>query len=138
MKYLQTLTLVFMLIFVASCGNDTSLEETITTNESETPTAERQLWFEWVGTEPFWAFRYTGGTLTWQVPGDNGTVSSSAPGKASIDEKTQNITIIAGDFTWELTLKACSDGMTENKYDYSLVVKKGEQEFKGCAREYIK
>lgn len=125
------------MFILGSCGgNNEAIDDILA--ESEDVPQTTSLWFEWVGTSPLWAFRYTGGMLNWQEPGMKGSDSYSASGSASEVEGTQNISIVAGDFSAVLTQESCEDGQSENEYEYTVLVKKDTREFTGCAREYIK
>jgi uncharacterized membrane protein len=139
MKIFATL-LTFSLILLTSCSwNSNDLENTITNEEIETPKNELlQAWFEWVGIDPDFAFRFTAGTLNWQEPGATGANSYTATGSSTLVEENQNVVIEAWDFSAILNLDNCTDGVTDNEYGYSVVLKKWDTEYMGCAREYTK
>lgn len=134
MKYFLYILLICTSLFLVSCGKD----ETAVPTEVSSQTGQVALGFEGVGTEPFWAFRFTGGALNWQEPGETDTLQYTASGSASIDDKTQEISISAGDFIATLIPdESCSDGMTENVYAYKVLLQKDTRTFSGCAREYV-
>ncbi len=134
MKYTFGIFLCFS-FFLISCSS--SPAELPALPEEEV-TEEVSLGFEGAGTEPFWAFRFTGGSLNWQEPGETETLSYTASGSATLDETNQNISIVAGDFLATLIPDVtCSDGMSENLYAYKVLLQKDTRSFSGCAREYI-
>jgi hypothetical protein len=56
---------IFILFFgLTSCGK--TVEETVPTLPEVVE--DMQVGWEGAGTEPFWAFRFTGGKVTWQEP----------------------------------------------------------------------
>ncbi len=133
MKYIF---LIFLLpFFLLSCG---SKGESLVIPAEEVSVVTADIGYEWAGTEPFWAFRFVNNELLWQEPGDDGTQSYTASGSKTEDTQKKEITLKAGDFTATLIEDAqCTDGMTENSYQYKVLLQKDERTFSGCARKYI-
>lgn len=111
-----------------------------------TPTHEKNLIpthlksLEWVGTEPFWAFRYSWDKLIWQVPGsgeDPSPVSTTYTVEAKRNTKANTVLLSGTGITVELTNTECRDGMSENIYAFTAEVKLGETKFSWCARQFI-
>lgn len=124
MKYF--LLFITFLLLLSSCGKTTS-PAIPAPGEEEIPSI--QVGWEGAGTEPFWAFRYTGGSLTWQEPGENDVLSYTATGAANLDEQSQAIQIVAGNFSGTLVPETCSDGMSDNVYAYKITVQKDTRSF---------
>lgn len=131
----KILVLALCSIILVSCGKKDETQETpsqIPSPQEENAVIESS--WEGLGTEPFFAFRFLSGSLTWEEPGESGTISTSFSGAST--QSGSSITIIAGDFTGSLTLWTCSDGMSDNVYPYTLSVQKDIRTLSGCARPY--
>ncbi|WP_310539187.1 hypothetical protein [Phenylobacterium sp.] len=85
------------------------------------------------GTEPFWGLQIRDTQITLQRPDHPAAVGKNA-----------GMTVQNGKATWEtqagadrlavtLSSEACSDGMSDLKYDYAAVVVIGSETLKGCA-----
>ena len=121
--------------FLLSCG---SKGESLVIPAEEVSVVTADIGYEGAGTEPFWAFRFVNNELLWQEPGEDGTQSYTATGSKTEDTQKSEITLKAGDFIATLIEDAdCSDGMTENTYQYKVLLQKDSRTFTGCARKYI-
>lgn len=133
MKYI--ILCLILPFFLLSCG---SKEESLVIPAEEVSIVTTDIGYEGAGTEPFWAFRFVNKKLLWQEPGEDGTESYTATGSKTEDTQKKEITLKAGDFSATLIEDSqCSDGMTENSYQYKVVLQKDTRTFSGCARKYV-
>ncbi len=137
MKIFISLIMTSLIVLSSCSGKSTDLEDMVTNSWTKNNDL-LQVGFEGVGLEPNFAFRFTNGTLNWQEDGKMGADSYSATWTSTIVEENQNVVIEAWDFSAILNPDNCSDGVTENEYNYSVVVKKDSREFTWCARDYSK
>ena len=84
------------------------------------------------GTEPFWGGRVSGGTLTYSTPEnpDGETVAVerfAGRGGVSFSGK-----LSGGAFEMMVTPLACSDGMSDRTYPFTVTLKLGEELRNGC------
>ncbi|NDK09793.1 hypothetical protein GW846_03375 [Candidatus Gracilibacteria bacterium] len=139
MKIFASLLLTTLIVLTGCASNNSDLEDTVTKEDAKTDKAELfQAGFEGVGIDPDFAFRFSAGKFNWQEPGSTGADSYTATGSSTLVEENQNVVIEAGDFSAILNPDNCTDGVTENEYGYSVILKKGDKEYTGCAREYTK
>ena len=88
--------------------------------------------FRALGTEPFWNVNVEGDTLTFTTPEDqDGTVMQGA--RREVDSGVE----IAGShdgktFVLALSPGACSDGMSDNRYQWVASFRFGDIDYKGC------
>ncbi|PNU02600.1 hypothetical protein A8V01_08395 [Novosphingobium guangzhouense] len=85
-----------------------------------------------VGTEPFWGGQVADGRLTYTTPdnpqGETVPVSRFA-GRGGVSFSGE---LSAGSATLAVTPAACSDGMSDARYPFTVTLKMGEQARKGC------
>ncbi|QNP39969.1 COG3650 family protein [Lysobacter solisilvae (ex Woo and Kim 2020)] len=90
------------------------------------------LAFRGFGTEPFWSARVDGDTLVFSTPENqagttmHGRRVPSLTGFVFIGKDGER------DFHLGLTPGACSDGMSDNRYDYVATFILGDTTYKGC------
>ena len=96
------------------------------------PSAPLQI-FRAFGTEPFWNVNVEGDTLTYTTPEDQAGVEMHGmrrgiDGGVEIDGSDDGI-------SFALTVKAgaCSDGMSDNRYELVSTFRYGDVDYKGCA-----
>ncbi len=85
------------------------------------------------GTEPFWGGRVGGGTLTYTTPDkpDGETVAVERfAGRGGVSFSG---TLGEGAFEMTVTPLACSDGMSDRTYPFTVTLKLGEDLRNGCA-----
>ena len=85
------------------------------------------------GTEPFWGGTVTGTTLTYTTPenpdGETITVERFA-GRGGLSFSGA---LAAGAFEMMVTPLACSDGMSDRTYPFTVTLKLGDEMRNGCA-----
>ena len=84
------------------------------------------------GTEPFWGGEVDGGTLTYSTPEDqDGTEIAikrfAGRGGLSFSGKLEE-----ADFEMAVTPQACSDGMSDRTYPFTVTLQIGEETRNGC------
>lgn len=89
--------------------------------------------FRAFGTEPFWNVNVEGDTLTYTTPENQAGVEMHGmrrgiDGGVEIDGSDDGI-------SFALTVKAgaCSDGMSDNRYELVSTFRYGDMDYKGCA-----
>lgn len=92
--------------------------------------------FQWVGTEPFRSFAFTGGTMVWSAPGDTWVVNTtynqidqmSVVGNALVYSDMASTVVI------KIVSVQCSDGMSDTVYPKEVSVTIGTWIYTGCIR----
>ena len=85
------------------------------------------------GTEPFWGGEVSGKTLTYSTPEDqDGTVIAVErfAGRGGI---SYSGLLQGADFEMTITPLACSDGMSDRTYPFTVTLEIGEDKRNGCA-----
>ena len=86
-----------------------------------------------IGTEPFWNLELDGTQINWRSVADV-TPSQGTVVRASITDGAELSGKLGEEPFFAQILKGkCSDGMSDNSFPYTLLVRKGGQELKGCA-----
>lgn len=87
---------------------------------------------QFAGTEPFWGGKVEGGKLTWTTPENpRGTVIAVTrfAGRGGLSFSGE----LAGKaLTLMVTPAACSDGMSDRRYPFTVSVRLGEEQRQGC------
>lgn len=85
-----------------------------------------------IGTEPFWGGSVTGDQMTYETPekpaGDRITVARFA-GRGGLSYSGK---LAGADLTMTITPGACSDGMSERRYPYIVMLQIGDALRSGC------
>lgn len=91
--------------------------------------------FRALGTEPFWAVHIGEGTLRYMTPQDqDGTVVPFTRKPAADDEVAIDAVLNGKDLHLSGRIAECSDGMSDRIYPFTITIKLGDEELKGCAR----
>ena len=85
------------------------------------------------GTEPFWGLQIRDTQITLQRPDHPAAVGKNAGMTVQDGKATWETQAGAERLTVTLRSEACSDGMSDLKYDYAAVVVIGAETLKGCA-----
>lgn len=85
--------------------------------------------YDAVGTEPFWAAKVRGKSITLSRP-ETADVVATAP-----EPEAMGDTLVYWGTPFNLTIlrRACSDGMSDRKYAYEAEIRIGDEVLKGCA-----
>jgi uncharacterized membrane protein len=83
------------------------------------------------GTEPFWAFTFTDGSLTWSQPGDEEVVEEVL--SATYVQQGTGFVLQGTGITATFLESQCSDGMSDLDYTHKVLVQKGYELWAGCA-----
>lgn len=134
-KIIFSFTLISLLI-LSACGSSETDSQTGSDLSSESGSTESSSVsdIEGLGTEPFWAYRFQNGNITWQEPGENGINTNIFA--ASAVETGWVITLSGSGITIVSTPGTCSDGMSDNVYAFTTNVTLGTENFSGCSRWY--
>lgn len=89
--------------------------------------------FKALGTEPFWSFSYSEQELTWSEPGEDEIIEATHFTQ-QVYLESENTWYITGDFiSFVITEETCSDGMSDNVFEYKVTWNYFEKELNGCA-----
>lgn len=82
-----------------------------------------------LGTEPFWAVEIENGKAIFELP-----EKKEAPITLTAIAETNEAAAYSGEnLKIRIKKETCSDGMSDNVYDYSAEIEFGKQQYKGCA-----
>jgi len=84
------------------------------------------------GTEPFWGGEATGRTLTYSTPEDQDGTAIQVERFAGRGGLAFSGLLEGEDFDMTVTPLACSDGMSDRTYPFTVTLKIGEDNRKGC------
>lgn len=88
---------------------------------------------QFTGTEPFWGGDVSGRTLTYKTP-ENPTGEVVQVGRfAGRGGLSYSGKLAGADFTMTITPLACSDGMSDRSYPFTVTLKLGPETRNGCA-----
>jgi uncharacterized membrane protein len=97
------------------------------------PVSEYAVDFGARGTEPFWRADVKGTTITITRPEPPEVVATNAALGTSGTTGTWTAQAGTTPVVLTVTKAACSDGMSDLKYDYTAELREGDAVFKGCA-----
>ena len=131
----------FLTLFLVSCNSSqlspimTLSGKTLSENSTKEEIFPQGKGIEAAGTEPFWAFRYEDNSVLWQTPGENKINSDII--SVGVQFSSTHIQFSGEDFSADITSDtSCSDGMSDNTYDFSVKVTKGKEQYTWCGRWY--
>ena len=85
------------------------------------------------GTEPFWGGSVTGNRLTYSTPENQAGTTITVERFAGRNGLSFNGTLDGGDFIMAVTPGACSDGMSDRSYPFTVMLKLPGETRNGCA-----
>ena len=85
------------------------------------------------GTEPFWGGEASGGTLTYSTPDDQDGTTIAVERFAGRGGISFSGTLAGAAFEMTVTPLACSDGMSDRTYPFTVTLEIGEDRRNGCA-----
>lgn len=85
------------------------------------------------GTEPFWGGEAAGDTLTYTTPDDIEGTTINVQRFAGNSGLGLSGTLSGSKFDMVVTEGACSDGMSDREYPYTVTLQLGEETRMGCA-----
>ncbi|MCH8518507.1 hypothetical protein LAT59_01985 [Candidatus Gracilibacteria bacterium] len=147
MKY-TILVLTILLVTLSSCGwqsedintngeNTSPVIEDSDMDEDTTVTPPISAFpdqaFKALGTEPFWSFTYSDQNFEWSEPGEEDIITESHFVQ-QVYLESENTWYITGDYiAFIITEGTCSDGMSDNVFEFIVEGNYFEREFNGCA-----
>ena len=147
MKIISILSLILLLIlsgcFWVSEKEDTQETNWITTSENWiyeytiTPriSAFPDQAFRALGTEPFWSFTYEDQSFEWSEPGEE-DIHEESHFVQQIYIESEDMYFITGDFiAVQIFEETCSDGMSDDIFDYTVTWNYFDMDLQGCAEE---
>ena len=134
MQFVRTCLAAALLLPLAAChsGGQSGVPGDSTSNEPFSAIAASEV-LRFVGTEPFWGGELKADTLTFTSPGNPQGVDIAVKrfgGRNGIglsgtfDGKAVDMTITPG---------ACSDGMSDRQFPFTVMLKLGGETRQGCA-----
>lgn len=85
------------------------------------------------GTEPFWGGEVAGGVLTYMTPEDQQGARVAISRFAGRNGVSFSGKLDGGDFVMAVTPGACSDGMSDRTYPFTVTLRIGNEQRVGCA-----
>lgn len=127
-----------LLLFVVACGAPKVVEET-----KKVPTTDANGWesdrvyFQAVGTEPFWSISISEDAITWTTPESKIQFPGSTPMQAMDANVKRYVSedVKGNRLELQMVQKSCSDGMSDQDYAYQVKVQLSQKEtttFQGC------
>ena len=113
----------------ASAAQETSMAKRAPGQE---PSAPLQI-FRAFGTEPFWNVNVEGDTLTYATPEDQAGQVMQGERRALAGGVEIAGTHEGRAFALTVAAGACSDGMSDNRYELVSTFRYGDMDYKGCA-----
>ncbi|USN56995.1 MAG: hypothetical protein H6766_00535 [Candidatus Peribacteria bacterium] len=132
MKQLPLLTtLALATLTLAACGTSSSSTGTgsVDAEPEIIPVVTTEIMG--VGTEPFWAFQFSGTDLTWSEPG-NSDMEETDYIQFNQTLSGETMVYTNGDITIMADFLPCSDGMSDTTYPLTVTVQKDGQTLNGC------
>lgn len=83
------------------------------------------------GTEPFWDYRYSSGSVVWSEIAVDDRITETFSVIPEIHDNSIFLSI--PEFESTLYQEDCSDGMSDILYDYRVTIQKWEKTYSGCA-----
>jgi len=84
------------------------------------------------GTEPFWSGQARGGTLTYATPADQAGTQIAVRRFAGRNGLGLSGTLEGRTFDLTATPGPCSDGMSDRRFPFAVIIKIGEEVRQGC------
>ena len=138
----NSLTLAASALLLAACQSQTGSEAGGAATETEVPGDDESTrpydgiredeTLRFTGTEPFWGGDVTGGSLTYSTPENQDGTAIEVERFAGRGGLSFAGELDGQDFEMMVTELACSDGMSDRTYPFTVTLKIGEETRNGC------
>jgi uncharacterized membrane protein len=127
--------LLTVLLFAAGCHHaDQEGKAALPGGEERAPWSglDSADTLHFTGTEPFWGGTLTGATLVWQTPEESAGQTLTVKRFAGRNGLGVSGTLTDAPFDMAVSQAACSDGMSDRSYPFTVTVKRGSETLRGC------